>query len=113
VCDDPAGAPVTSFEEFWPYYLSQHSRRATRGLHVAGLALAIASLPVALLAPRYSGLVPGFGYGLAWVAHAFFEHNRPATFRHPLWSLRGDFRMFRLICAGRMGEELRRLKIAS
>jgi hypothetical protein len=25
------------------------------------------------------------------VGHFFFEHNSPATFRHPLYSLRGDF----------------------
>jgi hypothetical protein len=104
---------VNRFEDFWPFYLSQHRRAATRWLHCAGLVLALLSLPVALALPRYSAIVPAFGYGLAWLGHAFVERNRPATFRHPLWSLRGDFRMFRLVCTGRIDEELRRLKIAS
>jgi hypothetical protein len=33
-------------------------------------------------------------YTLAWVGHFFFEHNTPATFLYPAYSLLGDFRMF-------------------
>ena len=56
------------------------------------------------------GAAPLAGYGFAWVGHFFFEKNRPATFTYPLWSLRGDFRMFWLTLVGRMGTEIERAR---
>jgi hypothetical protein len=34
------------------------------------------------------------GYAFAWVGHFYFEHNRPATFIYPTYSLMADFRMW-------------------
>jgi hypothetical protein len=42
------------------------------------------------------------GYGFAWVGHFVFEKNRPATFRYPLYSLRGDFTMAFEVLRGRI-----------
>lgn len=33
-------------------------------------------------------------YACAWVSHFFVEKNRPATFKYPIWSLRGDLRLW-------------------
>jgi hypothetical protein len=100
---------LSSYEEFWPYYVSEHSLSTTRTLHFVGTALVLACLGAGVLvSPWWLLVAPFAGYGFAWVGHFFFEHNRPATFTYPLWSLRGDFRMFRLILLGRMGPELER-----
>jgi len=53
--------------------------------------------------------LPVLGYGFAWPSHWLIEGNNPASFGHPLWSLRGDLRMLRLTWAGRMGAEVERL----
>jgi hypothetical protein len=100
---------LATFEEFWPYYVSEHSKPATRALHVTGTVLGLGSLALGVVfSPWWFLAAPLFGHGLAWVGHFFVEHNRPATFTYPLWSLRGDFRMFRLTLLGRMGPEVER-----
>lgn len=101
-----------SFEEFWPYYAAQHLNPANRRLHFAGTTAGLLWL-AALLATRdprclLAGLASA--YGLAWAGHFIFERNSPATFRHPIHSLRGDFRMYFLMWRGEMRGELERLK---
>lgn len=85
-----------NFAEFYPFYLSQHQNPVCRVLHVIGTALVILVLMAALATGRYGLmlLAPVCGYGFAWVGHFFFEHNRPATFQYPWYSLLGDFRLF-------------------
>ena len=97
--------PAT-FEEFWPYYVSQHQNRTSRRLHFAGTTLAMGCLAVAPWAPAALLAAPVCGYGFAWVGHFLVEGNRPATFGHPLWSLYSDFRMLALWGAGCLQSEL-------
>jgi hypothetical protein len=47
-------------------------------------------------------LAPVFGYGFAWAGHYFVEKNKPATFRHPVWSLMGDWVMFKDVMTGKI-----------
>ena len=104
---------LTSFEEFWPFYVSQHSRASTRALHFAGTTMVLGSLAAGVLvAPSYALLAFVLGYGPAWIGHFFFEKNRPATFTYPLWSLRGDLRMYVLMLTGRMAPEVDRALLA-
>ncbi len=100
----------TSFEAFWPLYLREHARPLTRRVHAVGtwLALAVLVLVAVLGAWWWLPLVLLVGYGFAWASHMLVERNRPATFQHPLWSLRGDLRMAWLMATGRLGAELRR-----
>ncbi|TBO31302.1 DUF962 domain-containing protein [Aquabacterium lacunae] len=87
--------PYTSFAEFYPFYLSQHADRTCRRLHVVGSAVVLALLATALVQGGWWwASLPMAGYGFAWVGHFFFEHNKPATFTYPLYSLMGDWVMF-------------------
>ena len=93
-----------SFAEFYPYYLREHARPACRRLHFMGTTLVLACLMITLWTGNAWWLagVPLAGYGFAWAGHFFFEHNRPATFSHPFYSLAGDFAMYRDMLAGRI-----------
>ncbi len=105
-----AGPPIGSFAEFWPYSLREHRQPGTRTLHLVGTTLSLLLL-VAAAANGRSLLLLGAvlaGYGFAWFGHFAIEHNRPATFRHPLWSLAADWKMWALALSGRLAPELRR-----
>ncbi len=105
-----------SFEEFWPYYVSQHLDPTCRALHFAGTTLAMACVAAAPLWPPALLAAPVAGYGLAWIGHFAFEKNRPATWASPqfaLWSLRGDFRMWRRMVTGAMAAEVERVTAAA
>ncbi|KZO96640.1 hypothetical protein CALVIDRAFT_537005 [Calocera viscosa TUFC12733] len=117
----PQTTPFKSFRDFYPFYLGEHRNKVNRALHLVGTTGSIA-LGVRLAAsavPYICGLLSypqlvnrtrGWvinekdvwkwallavvnGYAFAWVGHFFVEKNRPATFKYPLYSLRGDFTM--------------------
>ena len=93
-----------SFREFYPFYLSEHSNRTSRRLHFAG-SVGVLLLVALAIADRNGWWVLAAlacGYGFAWIGHFCFEHNRPATFRHPFYSFVGDWVMFGDILRGRI-----------
>ena len=97
-----------NFRDFWPYYLQEHARPGTRAMHYAGTSLVVLLTCALPFASRWwmTAALPLAGYGFAWLGHSLFEHNRPATFRHPVWSLRADFLMWFRFLTGRMPQEL-------
>ena len=101
-----------SFEEFWPYYVSQHADPTCRKLHFVGTTLAFACLAGSVTRPWLLLAAPVVGYGSAWVGHFAFERNKPASWhsaKHFAWSFRGDMRMWALTAAGKMDGEVERL----
>jgi hypothetical protein len=85
-----------NFNEFYPFYLSEHSHPVSRRLHFTGTTIAAALIVTALLTHYWwlMGLALIQGYAFAWVGHFFFEHNKPATFQYPAFSLMGDWRLW-------------------
>ena len=106
-------------DDFWAFYLRQHSHPLTRAVHYCGTVAAIL-VAVGLLPSPLGGIEIGssfglgrvlgtllVGYGPSWVSHFFVERNRPATWKAPLRSLRSDFRMLGCFLIGRLPGELR------
>jgi hypothetical protein len=94
----------TTFRDFYPFYLGEHTDPVCRRLHVIGSSLVVIVLIAAIATQHWLWLIalPVIGYGFAWIGHFFFEHNRPATFSHPLYSLAGDWVMWWQVITGRM-----------
>jgi len=98
----------SSFAEFYPYYLAEHANVTCRVLHYTGTLSALTILIWALVSGHYLWMLaaPVSGYALAWVGHFFFEHNKPATFRYPLWSFMGDWVMLKDFLTGRLAAKM-------
>lgn len=99
-----------TFAEFWGFYVLAHRQLATRIFHTVGT-LSGWSLLVAAIVLRRPWLVLAaviVPYAFAWFSHFFVEHNRPATFGHPLWSWVADQKMVAMVLAGKMGREVER-----
>ena len=103
--------PIETFEEFWPFYVREHSKKATRLFHFVGTSAGgVAGL--AAIALKRPALIPmglAVGYASAWFSHFFIENNKPASFKHPLWSFKADWIMWGKMIAGTMDAEVERV----
>ena len=101
-----------SFEEFWPYYVSQHRNKTCRRLHFVGTTIAMGCVAASPWVPAALIGAPLAGYGFAWIGHFAFEKNKPASWLGPrelVWSLRGDLKMWTKMLTGTMDAEIERL----
>lgn len=98
---------ISTFKEFYPFYLAEHSNPVCRGLHYVGSLLVLAVLGYALWTSQYVLLwaLPVIGYGFAWIGHFIFEHNKPATFKYPFYSLASDWVMLFQFLTGTLPKE--------
>jgi hypothetical protein len=104
----------STYDEFFLFYLTQHSDRTNRILHATGTVtgMLFAATMILIRHPWYALLWPVIGYAFAWTGHFLVEHNRPATFGHPVWSFISDFRMVWLMFTGKLGGWLVRAQSA-
>jgi hypothetical protein len=95
---------VQSFAEFYPYYLTEHRNQTCRRLHFVGSSLSLGCLLMLLVSGNALWLLAGLlcGYGFAWIGHFGFEHNKPASFKRPLYSFMGDWVMYKDILTGKI-----------
>lgn len=100
-----------SFSEFYPYYLSEHKDPVCRRLHYMGSTLVLAILATLVVTGLwgYWWLMLVAGYGFAWVGHFKFEHNKPATFKYPFYSLAADWVMYKDFLTGQLEQKLQKL----
>ena len=93
-----------TFSDFYPFYLSQHADQTCRRLHFIGSSLIVALVLYAFQSSNWSLLwyIPLLGYGFAWIGHFIFEKNKPATFTYPVYSLMGDWVMYKDILIGKI-----------
>lgn len=98
---------LRTFADFWPYYVRAHAKPRTRLLHAIGSVAALICIAAAIVFSVWFLLAaPVIGYAFAWYAHFFVEHNKPATFGHPFWSLAADYVMLWKTVTGRMSDEV-------
>jgi hypothetical protein len=97
-------AQVKSFADFYPLYLQEHQNRSCRRLHFLGSSLGLLCVGLAIFSGNAWWLLAGLlaGYACAWVGHFGFEHNKPASFKRPLYSFMGDWVMYADIWRGRI-----------
>src|SRR5687768_15896049 len=102
---------IKTYEEFWDFYVAEHGKPLTRYLHFVGTLLGLVLLVWLIRRGLwyYFPLSLSVGYAFAWSAHFFVEHNKPATFKYPLWSFVSDYKMIFYMLTGRMEAEVRRV----
>ncbi|HEY2686349.1 MAG TPA: DUF962 domain-containing protein [Steroidobacteraceae bacterium] len=99
-----ADKAYTSFKDFYPFYLSEHAHVISRRLHFAGTSIALGLIVLCFATADWWLLLVALiqGYLFAWIGHFFFEHNRPATFKYPGFSLMGDWRLWWEMLTGKL-----------
>lgn len=98
------------FEEFWPHYVRLHSRRETQELHALGTVACgvCVVLGLALHRPLMFLVGVAIDHVIAQASHRVYQRNATKPWRHPLWHVRAELRMFRLVLTGKMAEETQR-----
>lgn len=96
--------PIKNYNEFYRFYLTEHRNINSRRLHAVGSSLGIYFWAKAIRQRKAKYLAYGLlsGYACAWVGHFFHEHNKPASFKQPLYSFISDWRMLSDIVRGRL-----------
>lgn len=99
------GMKYKSFRDFYPFYLTQHSNKYCRLLHLLGTSAGLLWFFCCIYTANYKFIPLTFvyGYGASWIGHFVFEKNKPAAFSQPFYSFLADFRMLFEVITFRRG----------
>ena len=102
---------IKTYDEFWDFYVAEHSHPMTRLFHFAGTSLSVVILVWVLRTGNllYLPLCFVVGYGFAWFSHFLIEKNKPASFKYPFWSFISDYKMMFFMLTGKMNAEVERV----
>lgn len=93
-----------TFEEYYKNYLELHKNKWNRRLHVIGQVVTLMFVVSCIYNQVFFLLFasPFVVYPFAWSGHYFFEKNKPAAFKNPLWAKASDWVMLKDIIMGRI-----------
>lgn len=93
-----------TFTEYYKHYLTLHQNKWCRRLHVFGQLMTILFVYQCINYQSYALLIiaPFVVYPFAWSGHFFFEKNKPAAFKNPVWAKISDWVMLKDIVLGRI-----------
>ncbi len=91
-----------SFRDYYNYYLTLHTRKETKILHILGQFATIIFTAYVIGTQTWIliPLIPFVVYPFAWSGHYFFEKNKPAAWSKPLWAKACDWVMLWEILTG-------------
>ncbi|MBW8361246.1 MAG: DUF962 domain-containing protein [Kaistella sp.] len=94
---------IKNYEEYYTLYLADHQKLGTRISHFLGTLLFLFVILYVITSgkERFLYYLPIYGYGFGLLSHVLFEKNNPKTFRHPVWNLVSDFRLFYELLTGK------------
>ena len=97
------------FRDYWPDYLREHSRPATRAMHYAQTVFGGLAILWCLLTQNWLVLLGVLVFIFLWAlaTHKLIEGNSPAAATHPFWwSVVNDLRMLFHFSTGTLKTEL-------
>ena len=96
--------PPKTLKEYYRYYLTLHTHKWTRRLHVLGQLVTILFVTSVISTKAWLLLLltPFIIYPFAWSGHYFFEKNKPAAFSNPLMAKVSDWIMLKDWILGRI-----------
>lgn len=93
-----------TFKEYYKHYLTLHQNKWNRRLHILGQVATLAFVVTCIKTKFFLLLIfaPFVVYPFAWSGHYFFEKNKPAAFKNPIWAKLSDLIMIKDILTGKI-----------